>query len=236
MFSLSFYIFLTKNNIKSTNKEDQRGNFAEKQVVCQNNIRLIGQLSSFLYLSHSLYHLSLSKTQIYPFVPLYRKSIWAVDLSKLADVSLSSPLFNGGFDNDLIMVGLWVVACGGCGLWARWWWCWVVGSDNGCGGVSGQERKRGWRWSDCNVSWVSILFYFFCFLVVDFIWFWLASGGWPPWLPLAPLWATAMTAKPPLKPQSNFRSKHLITTIRRMNNGAIFLSLSFLFYFSFPIL
>ena len=26
-------------------------------------------------------------------------------------------------DNDLIMVGLWLVACGGCGLWVRWWWC-----------------------------------------------------------------------------------------------------------------
>ena len=31
-------------------------------------------------------------------------------------------LLGCGFDNDLIMVGLWVVACGGCGLWA-WWWC-----------------------------------------------------------------------------------------------------------------
>ena len=31
--------------------------------------------------------------------------------------------FGCGFDNDLIMVGLWAVACGGCGLWARWWWC-----------------------------------------------------------------------------------------------------------------
>ena len=70
-------------------------------------------------------------------------------------------LLGCGFDNDLIMVGLWVVAYGGCGLWARWWWCWVVGSDNGGGGVGG------------NTSWVS---FFFCFLVVCFIWFWLASG------------------------------------------------------------
>ena len=31
-------------------------------------------------------------------------------------------LLGCGFDNDLIMVGLWVVACGGCGLWAWWWW------------------------------------------------------------------------------------------------------------------
>ena len=31
-------------------------------------------------------------------------------------------LLGCGFDNDLIMVGLWVVACGGYGLWA-WWWC-----------------------------------------------------------------------------------------------------------------
>ena len=31
-------------------------------------------------------------------------------------------LLGCGFDNDLIMVGLWVVACGGCGSWA-WWWC-----------------------------------------------------------------------------------------------------------------
>ena len=31
-------------------------------------------------------------------------------------------LLGCGFDNDLIMVGLWVVACGGCGLWT-WWWC-----------------------------------------------------------------------------------------------------------------
>ena len=31
--------------------------------------------------------------------------------------------FAFGFDNDLIMVGLCVVACGGCGLWVRWWWC-----------------------------------------------------------------------------------------------------------------
>ena len=29
-------------------------------------------------------------------------------------------LLGCGFDNDLIMVGLWAVACGGCGLWARW--------------------------------------------------------------------------------------------------------------------
>ena len=36
-------------------------------------------------------------------------------------------LLGCGFDNDLIMVGLWVVACGGCGLWT-WWWCelWVL--------------------------------------------------------------------------------------------------------------
>ena len=27
-------------------------------------------------------------------------------------------LLGCGFDNDLIMVGLWVVTCGGCGLWA----------------------------------------------------------------------------------------------------------------------
>ena len=100
MFSLSFYIFLTKNNIKSINKEDQIGDFVEKQVVCQNNIRLTGQLSSFLYLSltHSIISLSLSKTQIYAFVPLYWKSIWAVDLSKLADLSLSYPFFDGGID------------------------------------------------------------------------------------------------------------------------------------------
>ena len=32
-------------------------------------------------------------------------------------------LLGCGFDNELIMVGLWVVACGGCGLWARWWCC-----------------------------------------------------------------------------------------------------------------
>ena len=31
--------------------------------------------------------------------------------------------FAFGFDNDLIMVGLWVMACGGCGLWVRLWWC-----------------------------------------------------------------------------------------------------------------
>ena len=30
-------------------------------------------------------------------------------------------LLGCGFDNDLIMVGLWVVTCGGCGLWAQWW-------------------------------------------------------------------------------------------------------------------
>ena len=76
------------------------------------------------------------------------------------------------------------------------------------------------------VEWVATLrgFQIF-FLVVGFIWFWLANGGWPPWLPLAPLWATATTAKPPYKTPSNFRSKHLTTTIGRMNNGVVFLSL-----------
>ena len=72
--------------------------------------------------------------------------------------------FAFGFDNDLIMVGLCVVACGGCGLWVRWWWCWVVGFDSGGGRVGG------------NASWVSIFFFFFCFLIVGFMWFWLASG------------------------------------------------------------
>ena len=47
-----------------------------------------------------------------------------------------------GFDNDLIMVGLWVVACGGYGLWAWWWWC-------------GWQRFMGFK--------------FFFFLVVGFI-------------------------------------------------------------------
>ena len=136
----------------------------------------------------------------------------------------------------LIMIWLWW----GYGLWL------VVVVDYGQGGggaelwvlimvvVEWVDKRE--REDECDRIAMFRLFYFFCFLVVDFIWFWLASGGWPPWLPLAPLWATAMTAKPPLKPQSNFRSKHLITTIRRMNNGAIFLSLSFLFYFSFPFL
>ena len=58
-------------------------------------------------------------------------------------------LLGCGFDNDLIMVGLWVMACGGCGLWARWWWCEFVGSDSGGDGVGG------------NASWVSIFFFFF---------------------------------------------------------------------------
>ena len=70
-------------------------------------------------------------------------------------------LLGCGFDNDLIIVGLWVVACGGCGLWVR---CWVVGSDSVGSGVGG------------NASWVSNFFFFFCFLIVGFIWFWLASG------------------------------------------------------------
>ena len=93
------------------------------------------------------------------------------------------------------------------------WWLWFVG--HGGGGVGG------------NASWVSN---FFFFLVVGFIWFWLANGGWPPWLPLAPLWATAMTAKPP----SNFRLKHSTATIGKMNNGAVFLSLV-CFYFLFNL-
>ena len=45
--------------------------------------------------------------------------------SRLAVVLFFSFIFlllGCGFDNDLIIVGLWVVACGGCGLWA-WWWC-----------------------------------------------------------------------------------------------------------------
>ena len=42
-------------------------------------------------------------------------------LSRLAVVFFFSFLFlllGCGFDNALIMVGLWVMACGGCGLWA----------------------------------------------------------------------------------------------------------------------
>ena len=127
-------------------------------------------------------------------------------LSRLAVVFFFSFLFlllGCGFDNDLIMVGLWVMACGGCGLWAWWWW-------------SGWQRFMGFK--------------IFFFLVVSFIWFWLANGGWPPWLPLAPLWATTTTAKPP----SNFRSKHSTTTIGRMNNGAVFHSLV-CFYFLFNL-
>ena len=47
-------------------------------------------------------------------------------LSLLHGFSFFSFLFlllGYGFDNDLIIVELWVVACGGCGLWARWWCC-----------------------------------------------------------------------------------------------------------------
>ena len=66
--------------------------------------------------------------------------------------------FGFGFDNDLIMVGLWVVACGGCGLWVRWWWCWVVGSDSGGGGGVGG-----------NASWVSNFFFaFWLWVLCDF--------------------------------------------------------------------
>ena len=92
--------------------------------------------------------------------------------------------------------------------------------------VGGKERKRGWGWSNCNTSWVSIYIYIY---IMGLIWFWLASGGWPPWLSLAPLQATT---KPPYKPPSNSTRP---PPLAMMNNGFVCLSLSFLFYFSLSI-
>ena len=79
----------TKNNIKNTNKQDQRGDFVEKQALSKQD-----QIDKP---THLLHHFSLSfppisslsQTQIYPFVSLHRKSIWVVDLGKLADLTLS---------------------------------------------------------------------------------------------------------------------------------------------------
>ena len=46
----------------------------------------------------------------------------SISASVSADGGFLFLLLGCGFDNDLIMVGLWVVSCGGFGLWA-WWWC-----------------------------------------------------------------------------------------------------------------
>ena len=180
----------------------------------------------------------------------------SVSTSVLAVYSKSRKRFGGGLKRMELNLGLhfgqngarswptsrlavvfffcfWVV-----GLIMIWWWwgygLWLVVVVD-CGHGGGAEL---WVLIVVVVEWVATLrgfqIFFFFFLVVGFIWFWLANGGWPPWPSLAPLWATAMTAKLPYKPPSNFRSKHSTTTIGRMNNGVVFLSLV-CFYFLFNL-
>ena len=54
--------------------------------------------------------------------PPFRPKWSSISASVSAGGGFLFLLLGCGFDNDLMMVGLWVVACGGCGLWA-WWWC-----------------------------------------------------------------------------------------------------------------